>query len=359
MRGLRWCLAAATFLAGDIGKAQGIDPLAWRADSSSPTSFTQVVRKHRERLEVHDFAPVLESLLLDLEGSPLWSHSDPVYQRLHRSLAEVVRRFASFERQLEATEDVGAAVDGFLATTPTGLFQEVDQGWFAAGDRVTFEEIEALPAAQADDFLHRRQTIELLLNAFRRPARSRALHAIRLAAERWEVYLDLGRSQYPWETWLNEHPPLRVRSNIQHPPSRQWIVAHPELGVVIPTHGRWLSEATADEGLLVQLLGHVWYRWTDRSMPSRGLRWWGVSTAGTLQTESGPGFGLMALYGPTVTVGAVWADGGRPGQWIESPPRLVFGIDLYRFAERVTPSAIPKLKQRERVVSALDRLTTR
>ena len=359
MRPPVWAVAALLAAMPLPMAGQGVDPLAWRPDSSVHSSFPQVAMRHAEALELHDYRLVFDALLRDLEASPEWSGDEREYRALHRSLSTIAERFAAFDAELAQTGDVAGAVDRFLATVPTGLFQEVDQGWFSGGDRVTFEDVEALPQAKAQDFLHRRQAVELLLTRFRRPSRSRALTAIRQAADRWEVFLDRGRSQYPWETWLNEHGPLRVASSIQRPPERQWVVAHPELGVEVRTSGRWLSEGTASEAALLHLIGHVWYRWKDPMIPSNGLRWWGLSTAATLQDATGPGFGIVAMYGPTITVGAMWHDEDRPGSWLSQPPRLVFGIDLYRFATQDRPAVVGELDRRKALVMAIDSLAER
>ena len=333
--------------------AQRVDVLAWRSDTADAASYRQATHRYRPQIATYDYGAVFRALLAELERSPRWTRRERVYAGLHGALSEIAARFDAFDATLRQTNDVPGAVEQFLATTPTGLFQQVDEGWFRAEQRVTFDEVEALPDSQALDFLERQHAVERLLTDFRAPARAHTLRAIQLAAERWRTFVEGGRSAYPWEVWLNDRGPLRVRYDVETPPRRQWIVAHPELGVEVATTGRWLSDATAAEAMLVHLLGHVWYRWKQPAAPSAGLGWHGVSLAATLQNSTGPGLGVTAMYGPVVTAGAIWHDVDGDGRWLERPPQVVLGIDLYRLARGAREEMPRALVKRAAVAEAL------
>jgi len=346
-------LVALTLATPATALAQRVDVLTWQSDSAAAASYRQTTLRHRPEIATYDYGAVFRALLADLERSPRWTHREPVYADLHWALGEIATRFDAFDATVRSTDDVPGAVERFLATTPTGLFQQVGEGWFRDEHRVTFEEVEALPDSQALDFLERQHAVERLLTDFRAPAREHTLRAIHLAAERWRTFVERGRSAYPWEVWLNDRAPFRVRYDVETPPRRQWIVAHPELGVEVSTSGRWLSDGTASEALLVHLLGHVWYRWKQPAAPSAGLGWHGLSLAATLQNDVGPGFGVTAMYGPVVTAGAIWHDADGDGRWLERPPHVVLGIDLYRLARGAREDVPRALAKRAAVATAI------
>jgi hypothetical protein len=198
---------------------------------------------------------------------------------------------------------------------------------------VTVAQVEALPFERFDDFMHRVNTAERLLRDMAKPNRAVALAAITAAAERWRQYVFDGRSQYPWEMALNGFT-TAAHSDIQNPPRRQWILAHPEVGVEIGTAGAGAANMTAKESVLIQALGHIWYRWPALSADDLG--WWGVSASVSMREELRPGIGFTVHYGKIVNVGLLWHDIDRDGS-LDGTPYVHTGVDLFRLAKKRLP----------------------
>lgn len=332
--------------------ALALDPFEWAPNPDDPRAYPPVRARFEAALAAYDYPTVFQQLQEDLEASSLWNKTEPAYQRLLEAFRDLNERFSRFESNLAAADQEGETLDTFLARTPTGLFQFPcpDGVCFSGkGYALSYAEIEAIPDPQAEDLLYRIDTINRLMTDFKQPAVRRTVQAIEDAQARWEIYLREGMSQFPWEAAFNSA--MIGADNIQYPPTRQWILMHPELGVEIST--RSLKEVTAKESLAVELFGHVWYRWRDLDKPERGLRWWGLSAAASLRGDLRPGIGFILHYGRFVTLGVSWHDPDEDGRWFNDAPFVMMGIDLFRFAEERTPAY---QKKWERALEIRDRL---
>jgi hypothetical protein len=322
--------------------AQANDVTDWTASPGHEASYESVRRRHADLLDTWSYGRLFTELAGELDASATWPAGDRTRANLITALREMAGRFAGEDAKLAAATDEtskNAIVNGILATRPTGLFQLVDEMWFGGRTFVVMvEEVEALPAARFQDFMHRVTVAERLLREMARPNRAAAVAAIAAAAERWRQYVFDGRSQYPWEIALNGLT-TAARSDIQNPPRRQWVLLHPEVGVEIGRGGADGAYLTGKESALVQALGHIWYRWPTTI--GEDLRWWGVSGSVSLREEQRPGVGVTVHYGKVVNVGVLWREVDRNGRR-ERLPYVHTGVDLFRLARKRLPGWLAK-----------------
>lgn len=331
--------------------AFALDPYEWEPKPADPRAYPQVRERHQSSLAAYDYPTVFQKLQEDLETSS-WDKKNPSYQRLLEAFRTLNRRFAEFDAELTVADKKGETLDAFLARTPTGDFQFPcpDGVCFSGkGYALPYAEIEALPEPLAEDLLYRIDTVSHLLTDLKKPALRETVQAIENAKARWEIFMRQGMSQFPWEAAFNSW--AIGADDIQYPPRRQWILAHPELGVEVSTNR--LIDLTAKQSLSIELVGHVWYRWKNLEKPETGLRWWGISAAASLRDDLRPGVGLVGHWGRFVTLGILWHDADRDGGWFDDPPFLMFGIDLFRFADDRAPAY---QKKWERALQARERM---
>ena len=316
--------------------AQTPDILDWKITPGHPASYDRVKQRYPELVATLGYELLFARLGRELEASTEWPAGDPVRVKLLAALAEMAGRFSGFDARLANVDQVEreVVIDALLDSTATGLFQRVNETWFSNRSfRITVPEVEAMPLARFDDFMHRVDAAERLLSDLRNSGLSSAVSWINAAAGRWHQYVFNGRSQYPWEMALNGATTAR-RSTIEQPPGRQWILLHPELGVELGTRGAGLEDVTAQETLLIQAVGHVWYRWPASS--TADLRWWGLSLSMSMARETRPGFGFTFHYGKIVNVGLLWHDVDRDGL-LDRTPSFHTGVDLFRLARKRLP----------------------
>lgn len=321
--------------------AQTPDVLAWKPNPSHEASYAAVTKRHADLVATWGYETLFTELGNELEASPRWRPGDRIRDNLLAALGEMASRFAGVDAKLAAANETekAAIIDHHLATRPTGLFQHVNETWFSGRPfEITDEQVEALPFAQFDDFMHRVNTAERLLREMARPNRDAAVAAINAAAERWRQYVFDGRSQYPWEMALNGVT-TAARSDIQNPPRRQWILFHPEVGVELGTGGTGAANLTAKQSVLIQALGHVWYRWPESTTAELG--WWGISASASIREELRPGVGFTVHYGKVVNVGLLWRDLDRDGS-LDRTPYVHTGVDLFRLAKKRLPDWLTK-----------------
>lgn len=333
----RRLLAAVFLLLLTARPLFALDPFEWEPSRNDPRSYPPLRERYQEHAAVYDYPAIFRDLQEGLEHAPVWTKTEPAYQRLLEAFRVLNGRFSEFEEELAAADEERDTLDLFLSRYPTGLFQFPcpDGVCFSGkGYQITYEEIEALPDPLAEDLLYRMDTVQRFLTDFKKPAIRQTVRAIENARLRWEVYMREGMSQFPWEAAFNSW--TIGADDIQFPPLRQWILLHPELGVAVSTNR--LQEMTAKESLSIELLGHLWYRWKNVEKPEAGLRWWGLSAVAALRDDLRPGIGLLAHYGRFVTVRVTWHDADEDGRWFNDAPFILFGIDLFRFAENRVPA---------------------
>jgi hypothetical protein len=317
-------------------------PVIRQADDSR--AYEQVKQRFQQSLSNLEYLKVFAELQRELETSAVWSKQEHAYTSLGQAFSTLNERFTTFDTEL-AKSDSNKAVDEFLERIPTGLFQFPCPDTRCFNGRmieVTYDDLEHLPDAKAKDFLYRLETVNRLLTDFKASSLQKTLKGIHDAAKRWELFLREGRSQYPWEAAFNGW--AIGAESIQFPPSRQWILLHPELGVEISTAA--MKDLRAKQSLVIDVLGHTWYRWRDSDDPSKGLDYWGIAAVTSLRDDMRPGIGAMAHYGRFINVGVVWRDENRDNRWFNESPFVLISIDLFRFAEYKVPQYKKQFEKR-------------
>jgi len=144
----------------------------------------------------------------------------------------------------------------------------------------------------------------------------------------WQNYLQRGYPQYPWENFANS---ALVSSAWDRAPNHQFVLLHPELGVVFDVDRA--DSADLSVALLVHALGYIYYGGDDRS-------WFlGASATGSLTEDEGDGFGYgLTLHCgstnaggvlPHISVGLLWHEGVDDDGF-----QVSIGIDLVRLLDR-------------------------
>lgn len=337
MRRSAVALFGTFLLLGGLGgpARAAFDPYEWEPRPEDSRSYERVRERFAALLEVHDYPAVFLALQAEAQGSPLWQGGEPVRQKLLQALDELTGRFVGLPPPASGALGTAEGLDRLLSRVDTGLFQCLDERCFGGtAFEVTFEELAVLPQEQGEDFRYRVDAVGRLLWDLKRPALGETVAAIRAARGRWDAFVEQGMSQYPWEAVFNTY--LAPEGTIEFPPPRQWVFLHPQLGVEVSTGG--FRDLRVKEALLVEAVGHVWYRWRKTGSPAAELRWWGLSVAASLRDDLPPGVGLVGHWGRLLTLGVLWHDGDEDGAWFDEAPFLVFGLDLFRLVEDRAPA---------------------
>lgn len=337
-RAVGWLALAAVLCSAT--PALALDPREWEADSTDARSYEQVRERFRDPLAALDYPRVFRTLAHDLDAAPVWHHDERVYQRFSAAVGRLVQMFEGFEVASDAASRA-AGLDTFLSRNATGAFQFPCPGdeCLSGNNIVTYDDLEALPDAQTEDFLQRMRTFARLLVDFKRPAVRRTVHAIELARDRWAVFVDRSRSQYPWEVLANGW--IVGGGTIERPPMRQIVLVHPTAAVEMTTDD--IQELRAKQALAIEALGLIWYRWKNESAPAEGLRWWGLSAIASIRDDMRPGVGLLLHYGRMVTIGVSWHDDDLDDAWLDRPPYVIASFDLFQLARVTAPEYRRKL----------------
>lgn len=145
----------------------------------------------------------------------------------------------------------------------------------------------------------------------------------------WTNYLEHGFSQYPWESWANG---WLTDYSWSRPPRSQWVLLHPELGLVFDT--RSSRSAEMQTALLVHGVGYLYYGGDERE-------WFaGLSATASITGDAsyGWGFGPTVHFGhtrlasrvPHVSVSLLWQDFETGGDG----PIVAATLDLWRLVDR-------------------------
>lgn len=154
-------------------------------------------------------------------------------------------------------------------------------------------------AISAEDLIGRHQRPDL------ESVRDRIRHSLRL----WETYNEAGRSQYPWELWLNgfRDDPLQLEP-------RRWqaIALHPWIGFQLRGIDRAslneLGPITRTTVVPFDLLGILFYR-------DDFTRYWGVSALLTFGEDRTRG-GLALHLSNGVSLGPTFSEAGTPDAFL-------------------------------------------
>ena len=333
-----WILGAAVLLLRQGAAAEeSFDAYNWKPSSADARSYETLERDHHGAIDSGQTDVVVCGAAEELRKLPVWEPAaQAAREKLQRGLDATCLEFRGwFQTPLK---------DRTLELLRTGRFQldpGVEEASYFHG---TADEIRmgSLSKARGEEVSYRMNAMGRLMARFLKPMTKRMVEDVKLARQRWETALDQRYAQYPWEMLANSQ--WIGAPDIEHPPLRQWIVVHPELGVEIS--GDKFTEITAKEALTVEVLGHLWYRWRDEAKPAEGLSWLGLSGVLTFRSDVGTGIGIMGHWNKLVNAGVVWHDFNRDGRYFNDKMAFTVGIDLYRFAQREIPEKKKALEAR-------------
>lgn len=328
-------LAGLACLAGPTYAQERFEPYGWKAFAADSRAYAKVKEHYAEAIADGRMEDVVCGLAQTFRSLPVWNADQEARGHFQRQIDAACDEFRAWlQTRLDQRR---------LDQLSTGRFKQAhtDEGWFYF--HRTPDEIDPakMTRGYGEEIAYRAEALDRLMVEFKEPMRKRTLKAIEAAKARWATFIDKGYSQYPWEMYLNGR--LIDTTDIEHPPSHQWIFLHPSLGVELS--GQKFSSLTAKEALTVQTVGHLWYGWKKKEEPAAGLRWIGLSGVVSLRSDVGTGVGVMAHWGKLVNIGVVWHDFNRDGKIFNDRAAINLGIDLYRFAKREIP-------ERKRAVEA-------
>ena len=306
----------------------------WEPDSNDPRAAEKLKERFAETREAYidAFTEIRERL----RSSTAWKGSDAaaaIQSKLDAQLTTVLRQLS----------EVRSPDDFLVLGYTTSRFQrdtapDPDR-WFEIHNErpeniVTLSELERIPVAAAEDFRYRVDAAHALLREFGAPAVAKTQKDIADINARWELFLNKGPSQYPWESFLNG---LLIETGFERPPTRQYILFHP-LAVVEVTNTS-LQHLQASQALAVEMLGFAHYRFGS-SNDTPTLRWFGASATVGIHENRDPSWGVMGHYNRTVTAGVLW------GNDVErDDPTIIVGVDLYQLVQKKLPEYRERLKR--------------
>ncbi len=180
-----------------------------------------------------------------------------------------------------------------------------------------------LTEAQAEDIRYRANAANELLLILRADADRAILEEIESSYRKWTNFMDHGFVMYPWEISLNS----AVKNwDIRTPPAGQFIFLHPAPGIQIPLDGfRDVKDLRVKETLMVELLGHLWYRGEYLENFS------GLSATLVLREDLPPGIGVLVRPKRGMAAGLNWHWSPVDGKQFLKTPYLSVSVDLLQF----------------------------
>lgn len=315
--------------------AEPFAPYVWKPSPTDPRSYENFEQRHRVAIDSGETDVVVCASAEDLRGLSAWEGTDQDARTKLQGMLDA--RCKDFQAWLQSPIQFRT-----LDFISTGWFKiaRLEEAWYCFYGTPQQFTLEGLSRDNGEDISYRVDVMDKLMVRFRKPMMKRMVRAIETAKTRWEISLGQRYAQYPWEMvanskWINS-------GDIEHPPLRQWIFFHPELGVEIS--GNKFTEFTAKEALTLETLGHLWYRWRDEAKPAEGLSWLGLSGVLTFRSDVGTGIGVMGHWNKLVNAGVVWHDFNRDGRYFNDKMAFTVSIDLYRFAQREVPKKAKQFK---------------
>ncbi len=132
-----------------------------------------------------------------------------------------------------------------------------------------------------------------------RPA-TLALQELQKIESEWEQYSENGRSQMPWEMWLNYETwkSSRIAGHFTPPPKHQWILLHPN--IVIENVSDAIGGEETQQALMIEVVGYN--RWeNDKWYQPSGISL--VSLYANRSQVKDWGHGIALHFGNDLTIG--------------------------------------------------------
>lgn len=301
----------------------------------------------RDRIEAGEWLVVIDSIIVDFDADVVVHDTTlvPLEARLAYRLQlselrnEIASTIATPDAQARRERAEGVRLDRFAIDIGGDPEEEEATLFLRYSTPVTLD--AATPSTARRSLCWRALAVNRLLTAYGSPALRSLVQELQLASSRWDNYMDLGYSQFPWELWLNGR---RFDATRENPPRSQLILLHPAAGIeLVAPRLNALDELCRSNSFTVEPFGYVWYN-DARSF------YLGLSAAVSLTSDMPAGVGGIAHLGTWGHVGYMVRRHGSAGQRQDG---LLISLDLYQLLSG-TPARLKEAR-----AAALDRIRLR
>ncbi|HEY0969648.1 MAG TPA: hypothetical protein VGE02_01590 [Gemmatimonadales bacterium] len=235
---------------------------------------------------------------------------------LGRYRAELARTVLLFDRLLDLPPERQSR---FMADSVRPTRWQLNQSP-VTGDVPVFQGADAIVVTAAMESSERRAlcwpaiAMNGLLTMYRAPARDATVEALHALAGRWDSYIEHSYSQLPWELLVNG---LGRSPRSWEPPTAQWVLLHPSVGVEVAGLSR--DELVRVDVAVLEVGGYLRY---FRDYTRRV----GVSGVATFATDRPMAVGAyLHLWYPQARIGYLV----RPRVEGRDRGSVLVSIDLY------------------------------
>lgn len=170
----------------------------------------------------------------------------------------------------------------------------------------------------AEFTLRAARLVERALAYYGRPFLASALAVTTKRDARWTAYFGQTLVQFPWELALNSARftrAARATSGFALPPSDQWVLLHPAVGVEYVWSAPKGSRMTP--AVAMELLGYNRWRWNAGNKPAGALGVSAVAAFSDRAYANNVGYGLLVRYAHKYSL-TVTSRGGKAGVLLSS-----------------------------------------
>ena len=308
------------------GQAQDVfDPSDAWMEASDPRHYENVIDRNWRLIQQEQWPEIFSNLADEAASTDVdWSGAEAVHDRLMDALDAAIDELKEIDAlyngvylkhldQLHTGRFAeGTAGDGFVGFVGMNPAIVLCMEGAEQANPCNRPEHPILNSAQAEDIRYRANAANELLLILRSEADLAILDAIETSYKQWNNFLDNGFVMYPWEIGLNS---ALLSWDIRTPPSTQFILLHPSLGIQVPLDG--FSDPVkfrAKESLMIEVAGHLWYRGEFLD------NYAGVSGTFVLREDLPPGFGFLVRPGRGLAAGLNWhLSANDQKQFIKTP----------------------------------------
>ena len=251
-------------------------------------------------------------------------------EHVDRYLAELAEADRLFEKALTFSGD---AQSRFFADSVRPTRWQLTQGPTGAVPVFAGPNAISVTSAMASD--QRRAlcwpaiAVNRLLTQYRAGSREETVRRFEELATRWDSYVDHSFSMYPWELLLNG---LTQARRGWEPPTRQWILFHPSVGIEVA--GLRRRQLNRVDAMVFEGLGFLKYN-------EDYTRYVGVSGVATFASDRSMALGgYVHLWFPQAKLGYVV----RPDSVGKRERSVLLSMDLYKFLTGV-PRTLQEAKE--------------
>lgn len=274
-------------------------------DPDDPRSFQNVQNRYADEINNSEWADLLLALAENFRQTATeWNDNREVYRLFAAELDSLVNEFRhahrsgdDYYRSLNSIKTVrfNQGETGGVITYFKGQPADILLCSSVMSEESPCTDRPILSVEQAEDLRYRANTIELLLDRFKREPMTATVRQIETSHKKWSNFIDRGFTMYPWEAKLNSH---LLTWSIKSPPEHQFIFLHPSLAVQAST-GFFtdVHELKFRESLMVEVIGVMWYH-GDHLEKYRGL-----SGTFVLRQDIPPGIGGNLHLGRGLSLG--------------------------------------------------------